>query len=217
MLTFTAANVAPMPKLICVGSVSQVLEGKVSQTGSYVVQPIQIAAYGTGRDARYNLLYKPEWFTPGFDPQSYYEGIEEGDDEAVRQANSIVSVYRRNINVRSGISALRGMAGSEEAFNTLANRVLSLDEITIEAVTEVLSNFFANDNEGVMFGYVLKQQHTKTDDIDPETGKNVWVPENRYEVDRFFDYSEKAIEGYKRQAEKSAGGVIVTFDSELGY
>lgn len=217
LLTFQAASAPALPRLVCVGSVTEVGEGHVSRSQKYVVQPIKIAPEGTGRGITYNLLYRPEWMRPGFDPKNLTADISEDDAEAMAEAKSMESVYRRHIHVRNGISALRGMSGSDEAFATLSNRLLTLEEVSIPAVQEVLHTFFTEDNEGVLFGYVLKQQQSKTDEIDPDTGRNVYVPENRYEVDHFFDFSEKALRSYQKRAEKSKSGLIVTYDPSMGF
>lgn len=209
-LTFREAPAADLPKKVCVGYVSQVLPGKVSSTGKYVVQPIQLDGLGGGKSLRDNLLYRPEWFSPGFDPLTIKDEIED-DAEAER----VLKVYYRNINGRGAISKLRGLAGSAERFEILAHRLLSQDEVTIENVTSILTEFFEeNANDQVKVGYILKQQSTRTDDINPETGKNIWIKENRYEVDSYFDVTDEALKRLAKAAERSNGHMQMTYDFE---
>jgi len=211
LLSFREAAAADMPKLVCVGYVDAVGDGKVSESGKYIVQPISLAAYGAGRRARVNFLYRPEWIVPAFDPNTIAEMVD--DDE---EAKKILSVYRRNINGRGSISTLRGLAGSDVGFERLSHRILSLPDASIEGVQMVLTEFFEERQQSGSpeIGYVLKQQATRTDQIDEESGKAIWIKENRYEVDSFFDVNDKALAKWTKAAAKSQGKIRVTYNGE---
>lgn len=213
LLSFQEAAAADMPRRVCVGTVGEIQDGHVSEKSKkYIVQPIAINALGSGTSTTVYWLYRPEWLRPGFSPTSIKNEV---DDE--KEANGLIFVYRNYIAGRGTTSMLRGLCGSDEAFMVLSNRLLSLPEVTIEAVTETLRTFFSEDNENVQIGYVLEQQSTKTDEIDPETGKNVYIKENRYQIARkngWFDVSDKALERFKKSAEKSNGRMIVCYDGE---
>ena len=221
LLSFQEASAADMPRRVCVGTVGEVGEPHPSKNeknpGRYIVQPISIDPMGSGTAITVYFLYRPEWLQPGFNPRSIADQFDDSP-EGKKDAEGVLSVYRSNIAGKGSISTLRGLCGSEEAFTKLAHRLLSLEDTSnMEAVADVLRTFFSEDNQGVMIGYVLQQQSTKTDEVDPDTGKNVYVKENRYQIARkngWFEYSEKAIERYKKAAEKSQGRMLVTYDGE---
>lgn len=208
-MTFREAAAADMPKKIVVARVSEVLDANVSKSGNYIVQPIQLDAFGAGRSIKYYLLYRPEWFRPDFDPNTIADTLE---DEA--EAKSLLGVYRRHISGKGSTSALRGLAGSDEKFDILANAILSLSEITMEAVTTVIRDFLVEENADQLVGYELKQKSTKTGDVNLETGKAVYIKENGYEIDTWWDVNEKNIKAKQKYAENSKGRVQFTYDPD---
>lgn len=201
-----------MPTLICVGQVNSddVGEAKVSESGQYIVQPIKISALGAGKSHTVYFLYRPEWFNPDFRPDQLKQ--QEGGESAH-------FVYAKNINARGSISTLKGLAGSQKAFDRLAGMVLSLGgEPTMAQVTETLKSFFEtniNNETGspALIGYVLTQQQTRTDEKD-EAGKTIKILENRYEVGNFFEVSEKTLAKYRKAAEGSNGTKKLTYAGE---
>lgn len=198
-----------MPTLACIGSVVEIGDGKISSTGKYVVQPINLGALEAGKDLRLNFLYKPEWLTAGFDPSSLEE-VEGGD--------SMLSVYRRHISGRGALSTLSGIAGTDERFEALSATLLGLEDVSAENVQQALTEFFlGGDAEDVQIGYIAKQQSTRTDDINPQTGKNIYVLENRYEVSSFFRVDEKTIKSLANRANKSNGKFRLTFEAGVPF
>lgn len=208
---FVAAEAAKLPKLVCVGRVADVLDAKVSESQKYIVQPIQIEALGSGRNYRANFLYRPEQLRPGFNPKSYKAEMEAAD------AESVITVYRRNIlaedSGKSQPSLLRGLSGSDEVFGTLAHRLLSLPEVTLEGVTEVLRETLVEEGADTVFGYVLKQARTKTNEIG-DNGKFIYTLDNKYDLDTTFDYTEKALASWRKSAAKNPDGLKVCYDGE---
>lgn len=209
-MTFKDAPAQDLPKLIQLCRVSEVMEGKVSSSEKYIVQPVQLDAIGAGRSVRVNLLYRPEWLRPGFDPQSIAETI---DDE--KEASSVLFVYRKNIAESGGISVLRGLAGSDEAFDRLANQLLSQEEVTIEGTTTILREFLIpEDGEQTLIGVELRQKSDKTGDVNPDTGKNIYIKTSGYDIDSFYDATEKNIKSKRKFAEKSNGRARMTFTED---
>lgn len=206
---FREAEASEKPTLLCVGTVGEVEDAHISKSEDYVVQPIKIEALDAGRNQTLYLLYRPEWLTRSFNPASMKD-----------EHPGPFFVYGKNIATKDGYSNLRGLAGSQEAFVSLAKQLIGItanDEgPNMEAVTKVLRDFFAAnvDAEGNSrkIGYELRQQQTKTDEVD-EDGKAIYLRENRYEVKSYFDVTEKGLATAKRRAERSNGKVKFTFAS----
>lgn len=208
-LGFQEAKIAKVPSLACIGTVGEVGEGKISSTGSYVVQPISLRANGPGRGTRLNLLYQFDWLVRGFDPAS----LDEYENGA-----SMLSVYRRNIAVKDGISNLKGLAGSDAAYQTLGSLLLteqvratykSTEEEkanAIEAIQNILREFLMVTNEETLVGYVLKQRKEKT--VDSETGKTTYELASGYEVGEWFFTTPESIKKVKLRADRSKDGMF---------
>lgn len=204
-LGFQEASVEKLPRLACVGTVTEVGEGKLSEAGVYIVQPITIRGTGAGRGVRLNLLYRPEWLDVTFNPNKLEEEYEGG--------KSLLSVYRRNIATKGGISALKGLAGSEEAFNTLAAALLTAEDKSIQGVQQVLRDFFLSTNEDVEIGYILKQRQQKV--TNPETGETEYELTNGYEVGEwFFNTEENRKRLVARAAKTRDGSFRIGFDQD---
>lgn len=206
-MSFRGAAAADLPKLICVGRVSDVKDGFVSESGKYVVQPIMIDAFGGGRSIKINFLYRPEWLRPGFDPASILESMDDADE-----AKKVHSVYRMHIEgPERSVSTLRGIAGSEEGFGVLSDALLSLPEVTLEAVTTVIRDYV--ENNPVQIGYELKQKTAKTGETD-EAGKAIYRKENGYDIDTYWEVTDKNIKAKQKVAGKADGRIKMCFDPD---
>ena len=205
---FAEASAPKLPTLVCVGQVGEVGEAKVSESGEYVVQPIKINALGAGKNMTIYFLYRPEWFREGFRPDELKK-LEDGKGKHF--------VYAKMISSRGGISFLRGLCGSQEAFDSLAEELFNLEEITLESVQETFKNFFENNvtetGDKVLVGYVLKQDRTDTGEKDEE-GHKIYLLENRYNVDKFFEPTEDQLKRWQASADRSNGLTKVTYHSE---
>lgn len=213
---FKQAQARPLPRLACIGRVSAVPEAKVSQSEVYVVQRIEITGYGPSRNIRPMFLYRPDWLTEGFDPESLKE-LENGE--------SMLGVYRNHVGEKDEISVLLGLCGcKDEVYDALGDKLfaLGIDPAKIEsdddmravmdAVTNVLKEFLIDEKNGNEIGYILRQQYEKTGEVD-ENGRPVRVPTKYYEVAEYFDPNdEKKIASLKKSAEKSDGKFKITFD-----
>jgi hypothetical protein len=201
---FAEASVQKLPSLACIGYVDVVADGKVSESGKYIVQGITLRGFGPSRGCSTNLLYRPEWISATFNPDSLNEFGDEGQ--------KMLAVYRRNIAVRDGISALKGLAGSEERYQALAQKLLTLPAVTEATVSDVLKEFFSGDQFEI--GYVLRQRKNKTGETD-ENGKDVYELTNGYEVQEYFFVTKANIEKLQKRAARSKDGMFkVAFEVE---
>lgn len=226
-LSFEESEADFKPSLLCVGTVGEVGDAKISESEQYVVQPIKIEALDAGKSQTVYFLYRPEWLTAGFKPHS------------LKKTNKGAHfVYSKNIASKDSLSVLRGLAGTKEGFNDLANQLLRLPVVagtggpTMEAVTDTLRDFFAGneDNEGQArkIGYELRQQATKVEGefYTNEKGeqKQRYARENRYNLQSFWDVTTENLKRMKAKAEKSPVDedsgkkkTIFTFGSELPF
>jgi len=213
MSGFREAGATPMPRLACIGKVAEIPEAFVSKSEVYVVQRVHLDGYGPSRNIKPMLLYRADWFTDGFDPESLNE---------LQDGHKLLSVYRNNIAEHGKISVLKGFCGcDDDKFNELAGRIFglgitaesSLDDV-LPDVNAVLTKFLIDEQAGDSVGYILGQQSSKTDMVDPESGKTVWVNEPYYEVKEFFNpHDQKRIATLYKAANKSDGKFKITFDA----
>jgi hypothetical protein len=173
--------------------------GRLSSTETYYVQPVEIEGFGESPGSRFYWLYRPEWLRPGFDPKTLEDNP------------GAMAVYRRHINSVSQMSALKGLAGSEEGFEELAGRLLGLEEIEPESVASVLSDYF--EERSPVVGYVLKQRSEKIEYGDEAR----WVKTDFYQVSSWFHPTEKELARLRRQAEKSNGRTLFLAGTDVPF
>lgn len=203
--TFQTTEAAPKPTLHCVGRVGVIEEPRMTEGDKYVNIPINIEGLETGRSTKAYFLFRPEWLTKGFRPHT----LKLNDSGAY-------FVYGKNIAAEDSFSLLRGIAGSKEAFNTLANTLLNLevDEATggpaIEDVRNALVDFVDNnvDSEGspVLIGYTLVQQQKDTGETttdDEGKVRKVYSRTNNYNLKNFWDVTTQNLKKKKANAEGS--------------
>lgn len=219
---FDSVESAPKPTLVCVGTVGEIEDGYIASSGKYIVQPVNINALDSGKNQKIFVLYRPEWFVEGFKVKALKEA--EGERKGAH------FVYAKNIRDDDEMSTLRGLSGSEEAFENLMDAILNtpVNDTTgvpnLEDVTETFRTFFANNKdengELVKVGYVLQQQRTKTDETTTavKNGVEVTVPvyrlENRYTLankNAFFDATVKNLQKWENRAAKSEGKFVMTY------
>jgi len=216
---FRKASAQELPLRRGIGYVSSVGEPKLTNGGvtddgeekpQYVMCKVEITGINGSRNTSINLMWRPEWLDRNFNPDRAFDGL----PESVQR--SLEFVYRKNIGSRGDISNFAGLTGSEDAGNELAEAILSVENpADSEAVVEAIRTFLLDEQRTI--GYTLKQRRTKTDEIDPETGKPVYVAEKQYDLDSFFYPTEKEIARLVKSAEKSNGRVVIDFDPELAF
>ncbi len=208
-----------LPKLNCIGRIGSVGEAKVSANGVYVVQPITIEPTEAGKKGYVNLLYRPDWLRPGFDPRSL-----EGDGTlGIVYKMHIGGARDKNSGKITQLSTIAGLAGSEENFNALAGKIFSAvasipevndadepnvvsekTEAFIRTVQETLTEFVNENNPDI--GYYSVQKRQDTGELDAN-GKKVKVPvAGQREVNGFFFPNR---ESHKRNFANAASGKSV--------
>ena len=213
-------DVAPKPSLYCVGTVAEVENAHLSDSENYMVVPIKISARDAGKDITIQFLYQPPWFTKDFNSILGLRTFKQeniNDNGNLSGAGWVYSTYINNIgDDDKAVSVLRGICGSQAKFEELSDRLLNLevpegtDGPTPEDVTETLREFLENnqgkDGAPMLIGYTLDQESKKTDEINPETGKNVYVRTKRYVLGRkatFWDVNKKNLAYFTKRAEGS--------------
>lgn len=180
---FQKPNAPVKPTLACLGSLSTLEDAYESQNGVYTVMPYEIAGRYGSYNTKGNLVFLPEWFSPGFNPLTLDKKSE--------------NVYRMNLvgpDDRS-MAALEGLAGSRETFEALGEAKESLAEFTNESISEFLQEFFSN-HQSVEIGYVLKQKTEKLGD-----GTRIRTP--FYEIGSWYFPTEESIGKLIERARKS--------------
>jgi hypothetical protein len=184
--------------LACLGHPAITQVGKISASGNYMVQPILLEGVGGSPNHVFYFLYRPEWFRHGFEPKSI--------DDA-----GMAAVYRRYINEYRKLSALKALAGgTDEAFEELGTALLSIPEVTPEAVSAVLSEFFAEKKP--LVGYILRQRF---DRVEGHDGSVQWIPTEQYQVGSWFVPTEDEIRRLRSQEKK--GKLVVAFQEDLPF
>lgn len=218
---FARPEASEKPSLICVGTVTAVEEAKLTKpnpdTGiNYIMARVTLTPLGAGRTIKENLLFRPEWLDPSFNPASFKSMGDAGRGPAFVYASTIIGADGNN-----RLSKLEGLAGSPEAFSRLASLLLGLpkDEKgvpSLEDLTGTLTNFFLEDNQGVQIGYVLRQATQKAVGVDEETGepKTVKVLTDNYEVGQYFYPTSKSIANWVKTAENKPEKYRMTFDPD---
>jgi len=211
-LEFNTAEPREMPKLHCVGTVTEVGEPKIGASGKYISQPIKVTAEGTGTDARLWLIYRPDWLTVGFKPDSLK------DQDGGKFAHKM---YCKLIAAEDQISFLEGLAGSPERFSDLSTRILSLpvasgtDGPDMDAVAETLREFFNNnleeDGSPKKVVYTLKQQKQG---IKQEDGSYINRNTKYYEVERFHFYTDATLKRLANKSAKSGGSELFCIECQ---
>ena len=200
---FIKASVPKLPTLACIGYVKEVLEPKLTKSGSYINQPVVIAKTQGGRGVTHSIFYRPEMLKPGFDP-SVYESVEGG--------RGMLNMFRKHIAASGRITSLEGLIGSTTGYEFLQEALLSLPEVTMEAVHGVLKAALLDAAEaGKEIGYILSQGTEDSGETD-ENGKKIYVLTDRYEVQRWFPVTPEAIKPLQLRAKRSEGDFVITFE-----
>ncbi len=211
MASFKAASAPKLPKIACVGQITDVAPTKASNSGKYNITNISIEPLGGGIKTTAMLLTRPDWLTPAFDPDIELEGNK-----------SALFVYASNISGPSGspISRLLGAAGSAERADALAAEIQAGATTTVDEdgneVSIVPDNVLDNAFQklvGTTVGYIMQQRREETDQVD-ENGKKKKILTNNYEFGEFFYPTDKALTKYRKLAEERPADWRVGFDGE---
>lgn len=220
---FGFAPVPDLPAKFCKGRVTDIAEPGLDFTEEFLQWNCTIQGYGASPMAWYKLKLRPEWLHLKADgtPFSPATDINFSSKE---QTAKYQREWNNNVLGPSAPSAFLAFTGfSIEAVGNLAAALRAIpapayDKETGEpegeslkefgrAVTDVLrEHLIGND-----FGYTLVQQQRQTDEVNPETGKKIYVKTDKYAIgntffntgDRFFDVNnEKTVESLRKKCEK---------------
>jgi hypothetical protein len=198
-MSFAKTSAKDRPNLVCIGSVS-LGEIKVTNSGDYQMAKFKITA-SQGYDAYDNLLFRPEWLSPRFNPDS------------LKGNRSFAFVYANCIGGSDGhLSKLQGICGDAAAFATLEQKQeakFATEEPTPDTAETFIADAF-KDNDGVQVGYVLKQA-TEDAGVD-DNGKKRRVKLDKYEVSEFFWPTDKSLARYRKMAERNPDKWKCAFD-----
>lgn len=206
-LSFNKAGYKRLPKRFCTGYVATVEDGRESKSGNFNTVTVEINGLGGSTNHKVYPCTRPEWFAldeegnPTFQP-SDYDSVEGGEKLKI--------VYANNIAQQDGVSTLRGLCGSEDRFDTLQEAFLSDPEVSddnksAKAVERILDNILVakQGEEPFEIGYTLKQQQVKTDKKNAE-GKFIYINTKYYDIDNFWEATEKNKAAIRKRVEKAA-------------
>lgn len=190
MSGFATAEARKLPRLACIGYVDDAKDVKETESGVYANFRVTIKGNsGASRTVTTNFLFRPEWFTPGFDPKTIQQ-LDDPDlspEEVEKLRNGIYSVYRRLFGTADTLGELTALVGGPDNLDKLAQKRDELyakvnRELTKEEVFELVKTFILESP--VQIGYVLKQAREKTDEVGSD-GKAVYILRDQYEIDEW--------------------------------
>ena len=160
-----------LPRIACIGNVTEIGDGHPSSNNPdlYIVQPFLVSPLQSGRTAKGNLTFHPEFFRSGFTPDSL-------TDDAIK------FVFASNIARENRVTTLRGLCGSETAFRAVLAGLMGLAEVTAESVTEYLRSTILPET---VVGYILQERRDKTGEYDSQ-GRAVRKRSGFYEIGEWF-------------------------------
>lgn len=209
---FMKAEAQTMPTRACIGYIDDISAAKETESGVYANCRITIKALEAGRGTMTNLLFRPEWFTPGFNPKTIEEVTVEGasQEEVEKLRKGMVFMYRRLFGTKDTPGQLEVMVGGAENLDALSEKFENIGgEPSIETVGEIIKSFVIDTAATV--GYILKQAREKTDEVD-EAGKQVYVLRENYELSEWFLPTEANKKRMRNRAAKANGDFLVTFE-----
>lgn len=215
-MPFSTPQAEKKPDLYSLGTLKSIDEPAFTEAGTYIKANVVIAGHGAGRDQRYLLLFRPEWFFSEFDAATF---------DSQEDGKSLRFIYRRNINASDQVSFLRAICGAGEEGkklfdDVLAPAVFSIDRTALEnppdseeeaervylefarAVVDTIRTVVIEGAGSPVFGFQLRQKKTKTDIIGAD-GKPVYQLDNNYDLNEFFEADEKGLERISKRVEKA--------------
>jgi hypothetical protein len=212
-MAFKSAAARPLPQLACIGYIDEIKEVKETESGVYLNARVSIKGNdGVSRNSETNLLFRPDWFTPGFDPEGIknldFEDLDATEQQRVKTGLSLT--YARLFGRGEAPGQLAVMAGSQENYDKLADLFTAAykgTEFTGEEIVDIIRGFILDKCPDV--GYVLRQQKEKTDQVD-ENGKAVYVLRDGYEINEWFFPNAANKKRLMNRAVKSAEKAVKT-------
>lgn len=193
-----APPAAAMPTLFCLGNVIGVGDPKLSASGETYWHSIEISGLGASPDTKAMLCYNPEFFSVDFS-MANLAALENGRKLEFLYRKQLQHKKRRGKEGDFYLSTLEGLGGSKEGYDTLIGMILEKDHPQPEDVQTALLTFL--NKEQPVVGYVLAQDVQKTDAVNPNTGKPVYMARDRYAVAGYYWPIPNQVKFYKNLAE----------------
>ena len=194
--------------------------------GIYLVCPIKLAAYDSGRGETIYFCFRPEWFTEAFQKEvdeaasleqyfkdNYAEETYEKNGEQKNVATSFSFVYMANIANGDNNSLLQCLFPDETQFDDFCAKLLAQNIDAAEPDLEALTSFLSENLVDRKIGFIQKQASIKTDKIG-ENGKPVYLKDNKYKIDSYFPITEGKVKQLVTSAKKSKSGFRLTFEPD---
>lgn len=213
---FADAPVVKQKPIYCVGVISELSELKLTAPKNdangnpktqYLMLPFKIKPLASGQASRGQVLLRPEWIVPGFNPTEEFDTDSDAGKSALRVYQSNIKAPKARQGSTQAISQLAGLCGTEERWNTLAGKLLGLGiESTapgyINALNKIFQDFlFPNgaaaktvDGDDIAVGYKLVQQREKNE----ETGK--YEDRSGYQLGEFFYPTDAVVDKLREDA-----------------
>ena len=211
-MAFIKAEAQEMPSRACIGYIDDLGVAKETESGVYANCRVSIKPLEAGRANTTNLLFRPEWFTPGFNPKVIEEVTADNAtaEENEKLRKGMAFMYRKLFGTKESVGQLEVMVGGAEALDELSDKFAAFGkEPSVEDVGEIIRGFVFE--KAATVGYVLKQSREKTDEVG-EDGKPVYVLREQYEVSEWFVPTEANKKRMRNRAAKNEGKFLLTFE-----
>lgn len=179
---FRAPSAEEKPTLAVEGYIDRIGEPRQSSSLVYVIQPFTLVpASPSGQAVNGSLLYRPEWFSPNFVPDSL---------ASAPGGSGQLFVYKKHIRSLDSLSTLDGLfVGASDILGEFARKVQEIPyDGSSAGITEFAETFYnllrravESLPENHTVGYILRQRRVKETLPD---GSRITV------LDRFYDISE---------------------------
>jgi hypothetical protein len=174
---FDAGEAKPKPSAACLGVVESIDEPKVNDDGTATfavnLKTVGVPPQG-GNKPKVWIRVSPSFFSPTFKRASL-RGVEGGD--------YLDRLYSESICAADGDEAiphLLGLCGVDrEKYAALGTELIALDGPEDPTVIKQVLEAHLLGNE---VGFWLTQGSQRTDEVNPETGKNIWIRTRYYNV-----------------------------------
>jgi hypothetical protein len=207
----------------CYGEIIDVEEVHESSSGLFLTTKVTVNGLETSPNVNVWLTFRPEWFTEKWHAEGGPETFKQHEEETYEKDGvekkvsfSLQVVYSSNIASQEDkaqkCSLLAAIFPTEELLTEFFNKAVALDINPEEPDLEAITKLFREEFVGKKIGFTQKQKRIKTDMVDSETGKAVYIKDDKYEVGHYYQIGESAAKYYAKEAKN--GRYKVTFDTD---
>ncbi|CAB4142509.1 hypothetical protein UFOVP434_15 [uncultured Caudovirales phage] len=226
-MSFAKMEAKAMPTQVNAAKISEVGPIAPSKSGGvYLVCPIKVDAYDSGRGETFYFCFRPEWFTSQFQEEvlqaeslekyfqeTHGEDVYEKNGVEKNVATSFSFVYTSNIANGDNNSLLQCLFPDSDEFDAFTEKLLQLNIDAAEPDLEALTKFLSEQLLDRKIGFVQKQAQIKTDRVN-ENGKPIYMKDNKYNVSSYFPITEAKVKSWVKSAKNSKSGLRLTFDPD---